>query len=137
MEFSRSTYYRKRALNVIPLIDIIFILMLFFMLTTHFATDKALHLTMAPLKSLSSLKQQRADTQILIFLEEGQNFRLAKGQSIAPLMVLPQALAPYLKASPAYTFTLIPQKGVPVQDIVTAMDYIHNAGGKNVSLEHP
>ena len=59
MEFKGLTK-SHRAINLTPLIDIVFLLLVFFMLTAHFVKDQSLDIVLPEASSSASLEEQGA-----------------------------------------------------------------------------
>ena len=71
-----NRHYRKKPqLNLTPLIDVIFLLIVFFMLTSKFSLDKVIDAGLAPVSSASKKEEVNSDT-VLVMLQENGDFKL-------------------------------------------------------------
>mgnify|MGYP000347174896 CR=1 FL=1 len=68
------------VLNLTPLIDIIFLLLVFFMLTAHFIEDQAIDINLPKAKSSTTTEQ---DEYVEVVLTPGGELRVA-GETVAP-----------------------------------------------------
>lgn len=125
---NRSTA-RSKAIPITSLVDVVFILLLFFMLTSSFLDWNSIQLKSATGGSsdASSIDQ----TQLLVLDKRGR-MSLYSDQAQEDLSLA--ELLPSLKQdSPIVVF---PQREVSVQSIVTTFDRLTSAGFKQVSLGH-
>lgn len=130
MEFERSIN-SKHQLNLTPLIDIIFLLIVFFMLTSKFALNESINLSIAT----ASIGEEvvKDDESILILLHPDNRYTLdGNTHDISHLKhQLPDLLG---AGNNEKNIFLLPKGNVTLQTIVSAMDYIQRLGGKNVTL---
>mgnify|MGYP001179669403 FL=1 len=68
------------VLNLTPLIDIVFLLLVFFMLTAHFIEDQAIDINLPKAKSSATTEQ---DEYVEVVLTPGGELLVA-GESVAP-----------------------------------------------------
>lgn len=128
-EFTRQ---RKKRSGIIltSLIDIIFLLVVFFMLTSKFVKSEFLDV------NLSTVEQgERSSSNgdaIVIYLSQGSKFLLS-GEEYS-LVQLQEKLGNLIKDNSEKDIVLVTKKGVTVQDTIWAMDKIKAAGGFNISL---
>lgn len=125
---------RKRiSINITSLVDILIVLLLFFMLTTQFVRMQVLNLSVAGSgnKQAETTTEDKNSITITLpgegrFIMDGQEFNLLQ---------LKDKIQPLLKDSPNSTFTLLSRHEANIQDVVSAMDYIKSVGGNNISIE--
>ena len=115
-------------LDITPLIDIVFLLLVFFMLTSTFLVPEAIELEL-PESSSASV----TDTSpITVSLDQTGQLTL-NGERIA-LDQLRTAIEPLLKQDAESAITLKTDARTEVQPLLKVMDEIRAAGGRNVAL---
>ncbi len=115
-------------LDIAPLIDIVFLLLVFFMLTSTFMVPEAIELELPESKSAMV-----TDTKPIV-VSLNQNGQLALNGKDIELTQLQQALEPLLKQSTDSAVTLKSDARTQVQQLLKVMDEIRAAGGTNVAL---
>jgi len=115
-------------LDIAPLIDIVFLLLVFFMLTSTFMVPEAIELELPESKSASVTDT----TPIIVSLNQSGQLAL-NGEHIA-LEQLQSLLKPLLKRDPKSAVTLKSDAHTEVQQLLVIMDEIRAAGGTNVAL---
>jgi len=115
-------------LDIAPLIDIVFLLLVFFMLTSTFMVPEAVELELPESKSASVTDT----TPIIVSLNKIGQLAL-NGESIK-LDQLQQAIKPLITRSADSTITLKSDARTEVQLLLKVMDEIRAAGGTNVAL---
>ncbi len=115
-------------LDIAPLIDIVFLLLVFFMLTSTFMLPEAIELKLPESSSASA-----TDT-IPIVVSLNQAGQLALNGSNLELVQLRQAIKPLIKQNPDSAITLKSDARTEVQSLLKVMDEILAAGGTNVAL---
>lgn len=115
-------------LDIAPLIDIVFLLLVFFMLTSTFLVPEAIELELP--ESSSAIKTE--PTPITVSLEKtGQ---LSLNGDLIGLEKLQAAIAPLLEQNPDSAITLRSDARTEVKQLLKVMDEIRAAGGDNVAL---
>lgn len=115
-------------LDIAPLIDIVFLLLVFFMLTSTFLVPEAIELEL-PESSSASVTDM---TPIIVSLNQTGQLTL-NGERIE-LDQLRMALEPLLKQDATSAITLKSDARTEVQQLLNVMDEIRAAGGSNVAL---
>jgi biopolymer transport protein ExbD len=115
-------------LDIAPLIDIVFLLLVFFMLTSTFLLPEAIELELPESKSASPTEI----TPIIVSLNQTGQLAL-NGESIA-LEQLQQAIKPLIVQNGDAAITLKSDAHTEVQLLLKVMDEIRAAGGTNVGL---
>jgi len=115
-------------LDIAPLIDIVFLLLVFFMLTSTFMVPEAIELALPESSSASAMDT----TAIIVSLNQTGELAL-NGESIE-LKQLQQAIMPLIKQNTASAITLKSDARTEVQLLLKIMDEIREAGGTNVAL---
>ena len=129
MDFARNVS-RKRSINITPLIDIIFLLVVFFMLTSEFITSQVFDLNVSSISDKNQV--QDTDGAIVISLTKGNQFIL-NGNSF-DISRLKSKIGSLVKEDKERSIILASNDGVNVQSLVSAMDQIKKSGGVNISL---
>lgn len=130
MEFARVTT-RKSLLNLTPLIDIIFLLIVFFMLTSNFALNQIIDVSVT---AVDDAPTKNKKTTLVISLENNLQAKI-EGETISISGLIPHVES---KLGEYDDVLILSNKSVSVQTVVTAMDSIRLAGGNQISLaEHP
>ena len=121
---------RRRALiGLTPLIDVVFILLLFFLLASSFLDWHTIKLTTPATQGMVAGSSGGA---VLIRLAANGALDM-NGQ---PVLIdeLPSQLAQFLANKPDQKILVRPAKGVPLQPVIFVLDAVKEAGGRNVSL---
>lgn len=115
-------------LDIAPLIDIVFLLLVFFMLTSTFMVPEAIELDLPESKSAVAIDT----TPIIVSLNHTGKIALNGEQiSITQLQLL---LKPLLLKDRDSAITLKSDARTEVQQLLKVMDEIRAAGGQNVAL---
>ncbi len=115
-------------LDIAPLIDIVFLLLVFFMLTSTFMVPEAIELELPE----SSSATVTDITPIIVSLD--QTGQLALNGERIELEQLRGAIEPLLKADAGAAITLKSDAHTQVQQLLGVMDEIRAAGGTDVAL---
>jgi len=116
-----------RSLGLTPLIDVVFILLIFFMLSTAFTRESGL--TLAPERRAS--QAPTADRFIIAVAADG-TVRL-RGTAL-DLPQLAARLRPLLRVSPAPAVVVAAEDGAPWRLLVAAIDAAKAGGADRVSV---
>jgi biopolymer transport protein ExbD len=115
-------------LDIAPLIDIVFLLLVFFMLTSTFLVPEAIELELPE----SSSADVTETMPIVVSLDQTGQLSLNGGG--IELDQLRMALEPLLKQDADSAITLKSDARTEVQQLLKVMDEIRAAGGSNVAL---
>jgi len=129
MEFQR-TYQTGRQLNITSLIDVVFLLIVFFMLTSTFLRTESMEINF-PVGAMPSASDAKP-----IILVVGDNERLYLRNQPLKLADLDEALHEPLSADPEHHVMIMSTNNVSVQELVRVMDAVYQVGGVNVSVSH-
>ena len=124
MDFERTSR-RKLNLPLTPLIDVVFILIIFFMLTTSFMRIESLELL---LPSAGKVKSDKEVTHIFI-RADGE---IMLGQRLVEPDELSDSLDRIFSKDAASPVMLLSADGVTMQQLVAVMDRVTSAGGKSL-----
>lgn len=127
MDIRRETR-RARELNLTPLVDIILMLVIFFMISTSFVASESMEL------SLPSGKAEGggADITRILVLPDGDVLVNEKPMSGGALN---SYLANLLAEDADAKIAIFTQPGVSVQQLVSVMDMVYLTGGRNVQVD--
>lgn len=127
MEFVRE---RRRIghLNLTPLIDVLFILIIFFMLTTSFMKLESLELV------LPSAAGGAAKNNEVVHLFVYPNGDMVLGQRKLTTEELTASLSRMFGKDESTPVMLLTAEGVTVQQMVGVMDRVYMAGGKSLMV---
>lgn len=115
-------------LDIAPLIDIVFLLLVFFMLTSTFLVPEAIELEL-PESSSASVTDIMP---IIVSLDQAGELAL-NGEGIK-LKQLQQTIKPLIKQNAGSAITLKSDARTKVQLLLEVMDEIRAAGGTNIAL---
>lgn len=126
LDFNTKAKGQMRSIPLTPLIDVTFILIIFFMLTTSFMRIESLELI------LPSAGGKAADKQEVIRLFLYENGDLQLGRRKLDPETLDDSLKAMFEKDSSTRIMLLTDKGVTMQQMVGAMDRIYAAGGQSV-----
>lgn len=124
----RSRTETNNALDISPLIDIVFILLIFFMVTTTFVKDMKLELERPSAASASAASTKA----IRLYIDKSGDTYL-DGEPIR-LWLIQSKLRDLLKASAEAGVLVVTDEGVPAGKLVEVVDQARLAGAKNVGV---
>jgi len=127
MEFEGRSRIRSH-LDIAPLIDVVFLLLVFFMLTSTFMTPEAIDLTLPESSSAVPLEQ----TPISVVLTAQGKITL-NGDTL-PLQHLRDAVATLVQHDDDRAITLKSDASTSVQQLLEVMDELRAAGASNIAL---
>ena len=134
-----NRHYRKKPqLNLTPLIDVIFLLIVFFMLTSKFSLDKVIDAGLAPVSSTSKKEEVNSDT-VLVMLQENGDFKLWSRDGVGDSKVhsaskLRESIEPLLVRDKGRELIIVIDEGNNVQQAVTAIGELQQAGAEKIRL---
>lgn len=131
MNLLRHRHDQGALLNVTPLIDVVFILLVFFMLTTNFARFRLIGV---------ETPQEREVTQdtaaaIVILVEADGSF--SYDGDPASLEEISANVAEMIAVDPGRTFLIRPEPGVTMQEAIDVFQLARDAGAYAVSFAGP
>lgn len=119
---------RKRLIGLTPLIDVVFILLIFFMLASNYLQWRSIELN-APAVQAAGSPMEGA---ILVRLRSDGGIDL-NGETLS-LESLIERCRDYLERRPDQHILVQPEGSVDLQRIVSVLDRLTEAGGANISL---
>lgn len=126
MEFEGRRRIRTH-LDMAPLIDVVFLLLIFFMLTSTFLVQEAIDLDL-PEAATGELTEEQ---QLVVTLDR-EGAVTVNGDPVG-IDDLQDVIGRLLDA-PEQRITLRTDEAAPVRDMVRVMDEIRAAGGRNIAL---
>jgi len=126
-EFDR----RRKAdaqLNIAPLIDIVFLLLIFFVLSSHFVTEKGFKIKLPKAVHASSQKSEK----ITVFIDETNIVYI--GDYEIELNLLAQKLRQELSANDEKTVVIKADDGVDIGFAVKVMDIARGANAEGLVI---
>jgi biopolymer transport protein ExbD len=129
MDFARRTR-KSREMDMTPLIDIVFQLVIFFMLTTSFVASESLELTLPSLdaKAISAATAEPMRVQI-----EASGHVTIDGVAVDRAR-LDETLQGTISRNPDAGVGVYTTPGVSVQQLVTLLDLVYRYGGTQVHV---
>ena len=131
MDFER----RRRAvseINLTALIDIVFHLMVFVMLTTSFAVSESMELSLPSGKVAPANSAAAANIMRIQIISDGSV--LVDNQAMN-LEQMNAALGNRVAADPETKIAIFTTAGVSVQQLISVMDAVYFTGGRNVQVD--
>ncbi len=119
---------RRRLVSLTPLIDVVFILLLFFMLASSFVEWRAIGLNVATGRS------DGRSEQAPLVIGVGDDGTLRLNGAALTLGELELRLRRSLARDATRALVLRPQADVPLQRMVSVLDRLAAVGGSNISL---
>lgn len=113
------------------LVDVFFLLLLFFMLTSVFMTPHVLNVSVT--SGGANISDSAESPMMLLVAEGGRIFSGSKEMGQGDLATL---LTAEIGLRPSRRIVIMSTKGVSVQELVTVMDAVRSAGGSNISLSN-
>ncbi len=128
-------FRRKRRemvlMNVTPLIDVVFILLVFFMLTTNFARFRLIGVD-AP----EETEVVQDPTAAIVLLVKADGTVTYDGDE-ADFQTIAAKVAQITAVDPGRPFLVRPEKGVTVQEALDVFQLARESGGYMVSFSRP
>jgi biopolymer transport protein ExbD len=128
MEFVRAPK-RKLKLNLTPLIDLVFLLVVFFMLSSSFKVIEAVELGFGMTETGTG-----SDDSKTLVLTVRDDHRILLNDKVYETEEIADKLRRIFVQTPDKNVMLISDNGVNIQGVISAMDLVHEAGGHNITL---
>ncbi len=120
------------VVNLTPLIDVVFLLLIFFMVSTSFTRETQIKLDL-PKASVEPLETKIDSLEISID-KEGRYFVNGKGLVNTSIDTLKRAIDPILKENKNISVIISADSNTPYQSVVTAMDATSQLGVSNLKM---
>ena len=130
MDFARRQRSRQE-LNVAPLIDVVFLLLIFFMLASTFIEPNAVDI------SLSGGNAQTVTTLDPLIVEVTTDGSVRLNGLRLSFEQLTIEIAARINGDPSRVVTIMADAETPVQKLIQVMDQVRSAGTNNLRLSAP
>ncbi len=127
MEFERKRIHPAH-INIAPLVDMVFLLLLFFMLTTHWVQEPAIRIRL-PESTTAEIK--REDTKTIFIDQAGDIYWM--DQKIE-LHHLKKVIAEQMRDREKETLKIKSDKEVKVELLIRVIDEVRRSGVKQFSI---
>lgn len=117
---------RRRLISLTPLIDVVFILLVFFMLASSFLDWRSIALNAPAGRTGSGMEGA-------ILVRVGTSSLDLNGEPL-DINQLGERVRTYLARDPEQSVVVRPEAGVALQRLVTVLDRLAESGGRNISL---
>ena len=128
MDFSRRTRYAS-SVNLTPLIDVVFLLIVFFMLSTSFIISESMELALPSEKAVAEPSKGKV---MRIYIANDGGLKLDEQQ--ISFRALEQYLIDLLGVNPDKKILVLADDEVSVQQLVRVMDMVYLSGGRNMAV---
>ncbi len=132
MEFRRQQRYTQADVNLTPLIDVVFLLLIFFMVSTTFT--KETHLTLELPEADAEQRSEQPDALEIVISAEGQYTVNGRALINNRLDTLKQALQELAAGNTKLPMIITADAKAEHQMVVRAMDAAGQLGFGNLSL---
>lgn len=119
---------KRPLISLTPLIDVVFILLIFFMLASSFIKWNFIELGIGEAESLSL----NTDTQSIIKIGFEQQYQL--NEKPMPLDDIISAIKEQVRKQVDHSILIQPTSDLPLQQLVLVLDALKDVGGANISL---
>ncbi len=126
--FGAKKNSRRPIINITPLIDVMFLLLIFFMVSSTFREHLGIDVTLP--EATTAAEQENASHDITV--QEDGSFHL--GQQRVSAEELRQSLRDLLEDSPGATLVLRADEAAEFQDVITAIDIAREVGGSKLVI---
>ena len=131
MDFERRERF-ARHIDLTALVDIVFHLMVFFMLTTSFVVAESMELTLPSAKPITATAVAPTEFTRIVVRPGGG---LLVGNIPVTGEQLQSMLITSLAKQPNAKIVILSTPGVLVQELVAVLDMVYFAGGVNVQVD--
>ncbi|MEM7401330.1 MAG: biopolymer transporter ExbD [Pseudomonadota bacterium] len=123
-----TTNPKKNLISLTPLIDVVFILLVFFMLATSFTKWHSIHLGFGEATNVSDIDKKGT----LVEIVSESNYQI--DGSIKNMPQIESIVRNKLKSNPEHFVLVQPRENVPLQELVYVMGQLSKLVGKNISV---
>ena len=118
----------NQSIDISPLIDMVFILLIFFMVSTTFVKDMKVDIE-RPGASTATIASTKA---IRVYIDRNREVFL-EGQSVRP-WILQSRVRELLESGMNQSVLVVTDKGVPAETLIEVVDQCRLAGAKDVGV---
>ena len=120
------------SVNLTPLIDVVFLLLIFFMVSTSFTRETQIELEL-PKADVEPL-ETKVDSLEISIDKEGRYFVNGKALVNKSIDTLKRAISSIIESNPDVAVILSADANTPYQSVVTAMDATSQLGITNLKM---
>ena len=117
------------SINITPLIDIVFLLLIFFMLATSFIQKSTIEVNLSSGKTVEIENQK--NTVVLILNKKGQVYLNKKLINISNIR---NEITNIIEKNPKYKILIKSHKKIAVQKVIRLIEEVRLAGTDNIKL---
>lgn len=128
MRQQRRTNDNAAAVDIAPLIDIVFILLIFFLVTTTFVRDRGIDVTRPQATHAQALQAEALRVHLT---DAGNVFIDGKPSQLAQI---PAKVRAFVDRNPDASVIVVPDERVEARTLVEVMDRVKDGGAQNVAL---
>ncbi|MBF0246100.1 MAG: biopolymer transporter ExbD [Planctomycetes bacterium] len=119
---------KSAEINIAPLLDLVFILLIFFMVTTHFSRDEGLEIEKP---TANSAAVQPAEALLLSIARDGG---LHMGGHRISLQEVASSVRRALAAAPRTPLLLVADRSTSAQQLIEVYDRCKEAGAERIAV---
>lgn len=124
---------RSQNVNLTPLIDVVFLLVVFFMLSTSFVVSEAMELNIPEKGGQAEQDTPPPDQWVMRVHRDGRIYSDDEDFSVTEL---DRELRERLRDNPDRPMLVLALPGSSVQQLVNVLDIVHVNGAKQVQVDH-
>ena len=129
MQLDQSAQRRRRAISLTPLIDVVFILLLFFMLSSNFMHWRQVNLSTATHAQPEQLDPKEIRIVRILDDQGALNF-----DGVELLLNNEAGLREQIASDPDAVYAIEVEEGIMTQTMITLLDTLKQLGATHVSL---
>ncbi|MBN8530371.1 MAG: biopolymer transporter ExbD [Alphaproteobacteria bacterium] len=122
----------QQSMILTSMVDVVFLLTIFFMLTSSFVKTESIELSLPPADKAASVAPESNANIIVIVLADEK--RVFLGRSRVTEQELSEKLKLLVRNNPDRKILLMSSEVNSVQEVVAIMDVIYQAGGRNIAV---
>jgi biopolymer transport protein ExbD len=128
IKYSAPRSPRRTLVSLTPLVDVVFILLIFFMLASSFNDWRGLRMSLPPPGTIS----EEGQNPVILTLTNGRGVLFEGNEFVGSDLALP--LGVVLRANPDRPVIIRVAPGVVLQDSIDLLDMLDGLGGADATL---
>lgn len=128
MQQQRRSNDNAAAVDIAPLIDIVFILLIFFLVTTTFVRDRGIDVTRPQATHAQTLEPEALRVHVT---DAGNVFVDGRAAQLAQVAA---KVREFVQRAPDASVIVVPDEKVEARTLVDVMDRVKDGGAKQVAL---
>lgn len=132
MKFQRQLKREDVSVNLTPLIDVVFLLLIFFMVTTTFSKDTSLNVTL-PEADGSPLEPETSQVDLVV-TKDGHYVVNGRTVTSSDIETLKQAILETIEGDTSLPMVITADAEASHQSVVTAMDAVGQLGFSRLNI---